>query len=58
MQSYATAKPSMGLSSSMGGLRIYDRERQLLECQVLVSVTRGIIECGLQSEISVSVTSV
>ena len=29
MQSYATAKPSMGLMPSMGGFCFYDRERQL-----------------------------
>ena len=29
MQSYATAKPSVGLLPSMGGLCFYDRERQL-----------------------------
>ena len=29
MQSYATAKPSVGLLPSMGGLCFYDREWQL-----------------------------
>ena len=57
MQSYATAKPSVGLLPSMGRLCFYDREWRLpwAPGSRVTSVT---YKCGLQSEISVSVASV
>jgi len=59
MQSYATAKPSVGLLPSMGGLCFYDREWQLpwvpgsgfRDQRLFLSVV-------CRSEISVSVTTV
>ena len=57
MQSYATAKPSVGLLPSMGRLCFYDREWRLpwAPGSRVTSVT---YKYGLQSEISVSVASV
>ena len=50
MQSYATAKPSVGLLPSMGGLCFYDREWQLpwVPGSRVTSVTYN--KCGLQPE--------